>query len=204
MAYTAVVTCISFSVSGGTALSVGSMTVSTSSGVNTNEKEGQSICSRNGRTQSRTTNTGMTPALITWHATTNHGDGEGGLSLHIWPYGRSRMITDPHIPSMPGRNKSSFHRSGRYRVHQARMRDSFVACVNHRQLTIQPLLRTNTVLTPKRETVNIWAFLRRWGEVLFIAVQLRSMTATHVGHVRGGLLTLAVERQALGLQLVGK
>ena len=36
-------------------------------------------------------------------------------------YGRSRMTTDPRIPTMQGRNTSCFHRLGRPRLHQARI-----------------------------------------------------------------------------------
>ena len=42
--------------------------------------------------------------------------GEGTHVMHS----RTRMAIDPRIPTMPGLSTSSFHRSGRHRVHQAR------------------------------------------------------------------------------------
>ena len=34
-------------------------------------------------------------------------------------HGRSRMTIDPHIPTIPGRSMSGFHRPGRHCLHQA-------------------------------------------------------------------------------------
>ena len=34
-------------------------------------------------------------------------------------HGRSRMTVDPHIPTIPGRSTSGFHRPGRHSLHQA-------------------------------------------------------------------------------------
>ena len=35
-------------------------------------------------------------------------------------HGRSRMITDPRIPTLPGRSTSSFHRPGRHCLYHTR------------------------------------------------------------------------------------
>ena len=35
-------------------------------------------------------------------------------------HGRSRMTTDPRIPTIPGQSTSGFHQPGRQRLHQAR------------------------------------------------------------------------------------
>ena len=44
------------------------------------------------------------------------GGGGGTQFVH----GRSRMTTDPRIPTMPGRSTSGFHQPGRHCLHQAR------------------------------------------------------------------------------------
>ena len=59
------------------------------------------------------------------------GDGEWWWECNHVMHGRSRMIIDPRIPTIPGRGTSGFYRPGRHRVNQAR---STVRClVSHLQ-----------------------------------------------------------------------
>ena len=44
-----------------------------------------------------------------------HQGARGGAGCTHAMHGRSRMITDPRTPTMPGRSTSSFHRPGRHR-----------------------------------------------------------------------------------------
>ena len=56
------------------------------------------------------------PCLGTLRASGNmQRRGKGGVM-----HGRSRMTTDPRIPTMPGQSTSGFHRPGRHRYHQPR------------------------------------------------------------------------------------
>ena len=48
------------------------------------------------------------------------GGHRGGVGVLIVMHGRSRVIIDPRTSTMPGRSTSSFHRPGRYCLHQAR------------------------------------------------------------------------------------
>ena len=51
----------------------------------------------------------------------NGGGGEwegGGCTQFV--HGRNPVTIDPRIPSMPGRNMSGFHQSGRHCLHQTR------------------------------------------------------------------------------------
>ena len=45
---------------------------------------------------------------------------QGGGSCSVFMHGRSRMVIDPRIPTMPGRSMSGFPRPGRHCLHQAR------------------------------------------------------------------------------------
>ena len=44
----------------------------------------------------------------------------GGGGRTQFAHGRSRMIIDPRIPTIPGRGTSGFHQPGRHCLHQAR------------------------------------------------------------------------------------
>ena len=46
------------------------------------------------------------------------GGGEGGLLVVV--HGRSRMIIDPRIPTVPARSTSDSHGPGGHWLHQAR------------------------------------------------------------------------------------
>ena len=50
----------------------------------------------------------------------DEGGGWGWGGCTQFEHGRSRMTTDPRIPTMPGRSTSGFHQPGRHGLHQAR------------------------------------------------------------------------------------
>ena len=49
---------------------------------------------------------------------TVHSRKEGVCAEFV--HGRTRMTTDPHIPTLPGRSTPGFHQPGRHCSHQAR------------------------------------------------------------------------------------
>ena len=73
------------------------------------------LCTKN-RTKYVPTSTPIVPKNESQRTTSKAGGGRGAHVMH----GRSRVTVDPHIPTMPGRSTSDFHRAGRHCSRQAR------------------------------------------------------------------------------------
>ena len=64
---------------------------------------------------------------------------EGGGGTHVM-HDRSRMATDPHLPTVSGRSTSGVHRSDRHCLHQAR--SAARSSGNRMEGALHPALRT--------------------------------------------------------------